>query len=110
MKWVRLRGASVCFCIKTLAPLVPGLELHCVDTWEGGTEHQQGAWLPTNMSDVFERFKLNTRIEAERAACGVQLVSHRQKSSLALARLLAEGKAGYFDLSISMALIRLQMY
>ena len=25
-------GASICFCIQTLCPLVPDIEVHCVDT------------------------------------------------------------------------------
>jgi len=91
-------GASICFCIQTLCPLVPDIEVHCVDTWEGGEEHQPGAANAANMSEVHARFNHNLQIEIDRASCDVRVVTHRELSALALARLVAEGKSGYFDL------------
>lgn len=90
-------GASSCFLIKTLSPLVDSLELHCVDTWEGGVEHQEGGACEANMSEVEARFHRNLEIERSRSDCPVELTCHKGMSDVELAKLLAEGKGGYFD-------------
>jgi predicted O-methyltransferase YrrM len=84
-------GASACFLINELGGKIP-LELHCVDTWQGGVEHEQ-----INMAAVERRFLSNTHLAAAGSANPVDLVVHKGLSELILARLLTEGKAGYFD-------------
>jgi predicted O-methyltransferase YrrM len=90
-------GASICFCIQTLSPIVPSLEIHCVDTWEGGIEHQAGGMSEYNMPEVYARFNNNVQIEINRASSEVKFFTHREPSAVALSRLIAEGMSGYFD-------------
>lgn len=33
-------GASTCYLIDKLAPQEGQIEIHCIDTWEGGLENQ----------------------------------------------------------------------
>jgi predicted O-methyltransferase YrrM len=87
-------GASTCYAIKLLSGLVDHLEIHCVDTWEGGIEHQLEG---IDMAAIEARFKRNVAIEIDRAACTVDLHIHKSTSAIALAKLIADGKAGYFD-------------
>lgn len=89
-------GASACYLIETLGARYP-LELHCVDTWQGGVEHQSGGFYEKSMSEVESRFRRNTDIARERAAHAIDLHVHKTTSDLALAGLLAAGKASYFD-------------
>jgi predicted O-methyltransferase YrrM len=84
-------GASSCYLIDSLANIHP-LELHCVDSWEGGIEHAG-----TDMAGVEARFRHNTRIAIGRAAHPVRLEMHKGLSDSGLVGLLAAGKAGFFD-------------
>jgi hypothetical protein len=56
-------GASACYLIDTLAPRHP-IELHCIDTWAGGIEHQAGGVAQTDMSAVESRFHHNVTLAA----------------------------------------------
>jgi predicted O-methyltransferase YrrM len=87
-------GASACYLIEKCASSAP-LEIHCVDTWEGGTEHKASG---TNMHDVERRFLDNTRLACERAAHSVKLVTHKGLSSISLAAIQNERFFNYFDL------------
>lgn len=89
-------GQSACFLIERIASSRP-LELHCLDTWEGGEEHQAGATAATDMSEVEQRFRHNTSLAASRAAHAVTFQAHKGYSDASLIRLLAEGRAGSFD-------------
>jgi predicted O-methyltransferase YrrM len=89
-------GASTCYLIEKLAASKE-IELHCVDTWEGGVEHKKGGTGEVNMSDVEKRFHHNTKIAVSKVENPVQLVLHKGFSDLALSKLIAEGKQGYFD-------------
>ncbi|BAP89450.1 putative uncharacterized protein [Burkholderiales bacterium GJ-E10] len=89
-------GASTCYLIDTLGPRT-ALEIHCVDTWEGGAEHQDGGYVQTDMSRVEARFHHNTQIAIGNAPNPVDLVLHKGFSDIELSRLLADGKQGYFD-------------
>lgn len=84
-------GASASYLISSLAPHQP-LELHCIDTWEGGVEHSG-----TDMSAVEARFRHNVELAMRSAAHPVELFTHKGYSDVRLAELLANGKAGYFD-------------
>ncbi len=86
-------GASACYLIETLAQHKP-IELHCVDTWEGGVEHKA---IQTDMSTVEGRFQANTRRAMDKVRNPVDLVIHKGYSDAQLAKLLASGKQGYFD-------------
>lgn len=78
-------GRATCFLIERAAAIHP-VELHCIDSWEG-----EGA-------EVEERFDRNVAAARAAAANPVELVKHKDRSSAALPRLLAEGRAGSFDL------------
>lgn len=88
-------GASTCYLIDTLASH-HALDLHCIDTWEGGVEHTAGPDA-VDMSAVEARFAHNTSMSSARAPNAVQLHKHKGYSDKELARLLAGGKQGYFD-------------
>jgi cephalosporin hydroxylase len=85
-------GRATCFVIDRCAGAGP-MEVHCVDTWAGGVEHD-----PAGMADVERRFDANVARAAGRAAHPVQVHKHKAPSAEALVRLLAEGRAERFDL------------
>jgi predicted O-methyltransferase YrrM len=87
-------GASTCYLIEKLAR-EKRLEIHCVDTWEGGIEHKEGLPAP-EMAAVEARFRHNVEVASE-GAKDLQLVVHKGFSDVELARLLADGHAGSFD-------------
>ncbi len=89
-------GASTCYLIDTLGHRAD-LEIHCVDTWEGGAEHQDGGYVQTDMSRVEARFHHNTQIAIGNANNPIDLVLHKGFSDIELSKLLADGKKGYFD-------------
>lgn len=89
-------GASTCYMIRTFARNHP-LELHCVDTWAGGVEHQPGGPFEVDMRLVEDRFDRNTRISCETASHPVERVKHKGASDEGLARLRVDKCQGYFD-------------
>jgi predicted O-methyltransferase YrrM len=89
-------GASTCYLIEKLATSKE-IELHCVDTWEGGIEHKKGGAFEAKMSDVEKRFHHNTKLAISKVEKTVQLVLHKEFSDVALSKLIAEGRQGYFD-------------
>ena len=84
-------GKSTCYLIEKLATSKE-IEIHCVDTWEGGVEHSL-----INMTDVEKRFHHNTKLAISNVKKRVQISSHKGFSDIALSKLIAEGKQGYFD-------------
>ncbi|MGF6569814.1 putative O-methyltransferase YrrM [Paraburkholderia sp. GAS333] len=89
-------GASACYLIDALAPRHP-LELHCIDTWEGGVEHQPGGDAPADMNSVERRFHHNVALAAARYPGRATIEVHKGFSDDCLAGLIAAGKKGYFD-------------
>ena len=85
-------GRSACFIIQSLAGQRP-IELHCVDTWEGGVGHDNDA-----MFKVEPRFDSNLRLALAGARHKVDFHKHKGASSDILPRLLAEGRREHFDL------------
>lgn len=86
-------GASACFLIELLAARHP-IELHCIDTWEGGVEHRNAG---TDMSEVETRFDRNIAAAARGAEHQVRFVKHKGLSNDRLARLIAGGFSRRFD-------------
>ena len=84
-------GASACYLIDRLARQHP-LELHCVDSWQGGVEHAG-----SDMGVIERRFHHNTALAIAEAAHKVELVVHKGLSDTALIALLAAGNVGKFD-------------
>jgi len=90
-------GASACYLIEKIGTEQP-LELHCIDTWEGGIEHQSGGYA-SDMSAVEKRFHHNIALAQSKATHPISITLHKQRSDLALAQLLAKDhKQNYFDL------------
>ena len=89
-------GASTCYLIEKLATQ-KSIELHCIDTWEGGIEHKDGGVVETNMADVEKRFLHNTQTAIGKATNKVELIIHKGFSDTELSKLIASGKQGYFD-------------
>lgn len=85
-------GRATCFLIETCGAERP-LELHCVDTWAGGVEHDS-----SRMSDVEQRFDRNIERARATAANPVVIEKHKSLSHPALIGLLAQGGAETFDL------------
>lgn len=90
-------GASSCFLIERLS-MDAEIEIHCVDTWEGGIEHHRGGLAESDMRTVEARFLRNTRVAMDAALHKVSMITHKNLSHLALSKLLTEGRHNYFDL------------
>jgi len=90
-------GGSACYMIEKVAAVRP-LEIHCVDTWEGGIEHQPDGLAPCDMKSVEQRFEHNVRAAMLRGQHEVKLVVHKGYSDQQLAKLVSEGAEGSFDL------------
>ena len=89
-------GASTCYLIQKIGA-EQDMVIHCVDTWEGGVEHQEGGVVASVMSEVEQRFLQNTQAAQQSVPNKVSLVIHKNSSLEALSKLLADGKSGYFD-------------
>lgn len=88
-------GRSSCYFVEKLAPVTGG-ELHCVDTWQGGIEHQIGSPAAADMESVESRFDHNISYQkAQHHAVSVH--KHKMRSVEALAGLLASKGGSYFD-------------
>lgn len=89
-------GKSAVFLIDYLAKN-SDIELHCIDTWEGGIEHKEGGGVQQNMSEVEARFCHNIKIAQENAPKVVSLQIHKGYSDIKLANLISQGFSNYFD-------------
>lgn len=81
-------GRSTCFLIDALQS---PLELHCVDTWEGGAEHKD-----IDMAAVKRRFDANVDAAVANAKEEVKVVKHAGRSDAILSGMQPD-YAGYFD-------------
>ncbi len=75
-----------------------GLELHCVDTWEGSIEHQSSGHETSDMNEIENRFRQNIELAVSDAVYPVDVRIHKVASDLALASMLSKGMKNYFDL------------
>lgn len=85
-------GRSACFLIEECAKDRP-VELHCIDTWTGGVEHDRAA-----MAQVERRFDGNIARACAQAAHPAAVHKHKAASHPAMIRLLADGGGEQFDL------------
>jgi predicted O-methyltransferase YrrM len=85
-------GRAACFLIEQCAADRP-LELHCVDSWQGGIEHDRDG-----MSDVERRFDHNIEVARGKVDQPVEFHKHKALSHPAMIELLAHGRQGDFDL------------
>ena len=89
-------GASTCYLIRSLASQ-KSIEMYCVDTWEGGVEHDKGGSAQVDMSEVEKRFHHNIQLAGSEVPHEVKMIICKSRSDSALSRLIADGKQGYFD-------------
>ena len=85
-------GRAACYMIERVGSLRP-LEIDCVDTWQGGLEHDQAT-----MAAVEQRFHGNLAQAMTRVQNPVAFRKHKGASSDVLARLIAAGRAASVDL------------
>ena len=89
-------GASACYIIEKIAAQ-KNIELHCIDSWRGGSEHQRDGNYETNMSDVETRFHHNVQLAMKKVKYDVNLSIHKGLSDEILCNLLTQTKGSYFD-------------
>lgn len=89
-------GASACYLIDKLGSEYE-IEIHCVDSWSGGTEHQADGVIPTDMELVESRFNFNIQTAIKNSRNKVNLYIYKKFSDDCLANLISEGKKNYFD-------------
>jgi hypothetical protein len=90
-------GASACYLIDKLSSTA-ALDIHCIDTWEGGIEHKPGGSSPSNMSDVEARFYRNVQVAINNAKQPATITVYKGTSDLALTTLFAQANRQPFDL------------
>ena len=88
-------GKSTAFIIETLAN-INDLEIHCIDSWEGGIEHKEGGVAESNMQAVEARFSHNMKIAIDKSRRTVNEV-HKGLSNKELPKLVASDMHEYFD-------------
>lgn len=81
-------GRSACFLIEKLNK---PLEIHCIDTWEGGAEHKN-----VDMALVKKRFDSNTKTAIANSKNEVKLQVYTGRSDDVLSKMQAEYQQ-YFD-------------
>jgi len=82
-------GRSTCYFIEKFTETNP-IEIHCVDTWEGGVEHDK-----TAMSAVEMRFDANIAIARQQAKNPATIIKHKKFSNIALAEIIASAAAPF---------------
>jgi predicted O-methyltransferase YrrM len=88
-------GCSTVWLIENLFRAGDHGEIHCVDSWEGGTEHLA---VGIDMSSVEQRFRHNIDLAQSRSRATLSFHIHKGRSFGALVTLLAEGHRQSFDL------------
>jgi predicted O-methyltransferase YrrM len=80
-------GRSTCFIIENCARSIES-EIYCIDTWEGGFEHDEPL-----MSDVERRFDFNITIAVQRTANAVVVKKIKKPSFDALSETFCAKRA-----------------
>ena len=89
-------GKSTVFMIEALAA-TNAIEIHCIDSWEGGIEHKAGGYVEANMSSIEASFQHNIKVAKNKCNHLVKLNIHKGLSNKELPKLLANGMQGYYD-------------
>lgn len=85
-------GRSTVWLIENAFRAGAKAEIYCVDTWQGGVEHQ-GADMPA----IEQRFLRNVAIAKSRSAAAVTVHVRKGLTTGVLAALISEGHANSFD-------------
>ena len=86
-------GRSICHIIVS-NNWCDNIEMHCIDTWTGGIEHQSR---DLDMSSVEKRFDKNISIATRSSSNRATVHKHKGTSISQLANLIANEGAGTFD-------------
>ena len=89
-------GKSTACIIETLAN-INNIEIHCIDSWEGGHEHKEGGSAEANMTEVEAHFTHNMKIAMGKSSREVKLEIHKGLSNKELPKLVANDMQEYFD-------------
>jgi predicted O-methyltransferase YrrM len=89
-------GRSTTYIIENLAN-ISDIEIHCIDSWEGGIEHKKGGSWESNMTNIEARFSHNMKIAMSRSTHAVKLEIHKGLSSIELPKLASKNMQEYFD-------------
>ena len=89
-------GKSTAWLIENIASQ-RSIEIHCIDSWEGGIEHQTGGSAEADMSAVESRFHHNIKTAQSKVANNANIITHKGMSNRELPRLITEGMSEYFD-------------
>lgn len=90
-------GRSSTYLIEKCAAM-HDIELHCIDTWDGGEEFKKGAFGGRLVSDAEARFDHNVAQAIGKAQHEVLLNKHKTSSNKGLVHILASGEFGGYDL------------
>jgi predicted O-methyltransferase YrrM len=88
-------GASSCYLISKITEFVD-LEIHCIDTWKGGFEHNLKK-SKIDMNAVRKRFKYNMKLAQVNTKKSVDIFIHIGKSEDQLPKLINKFGNNYFD-------------
>jgi len=86
-------GQSICYLIEKLSDGT-NLEIHSIDTWEGGIEHQAEG---EDMSLIEDHFDYNVKLASKNKA-NIKIYKHKGFSDVLMPKMLASGMKNYFDL------------
>jgi len=91
-------GRSTCFLIEVCTKNSDdSIDVTCIDTWQGGIEHQKGGGVEASMSDVEQRFDHNIALVQSRVAHRAKVRKLKKLSYEGLSELMANGGVGTFD-------------
>lgn len=82
-------GRSTCYLIENCSKIGP-IEIYCVDTWEGGVEHDKNA-----MGEVERRFDHNSALAKRQASHSVSVTKMKKTSTEALSEMIARRDAAF---------------
>lgn len=90
-------GASLCYLIESLGK-ESDLEIHAIDTWEGGSDHMSKQIAQaTPFRGIEKRFHQNVEESVAKISNKIDLKIHKGSSDIELARLISTGFSEYFD-------------
>ena len=86
-------GASTTHLIELLSANSSELEIHCVDTWDGGEEHKKQGIDFVTVEKIFDK---NIALSAKNKT-NLKIIKHKGFSDEILSKFLSVGRKNYFD-------------
>lgn len=88
------QGRSTCHFIETVMKYHDSMQIVCIDSWQGGQEHQTDKY---NFNESERMFQYNMQVAKQRFP-NVDIVVSKGYSHDKMIELLAQGYANYFDM------------